>query len=80
MSPDARWPVEEIQPRRRGRPRGALQADVLASQLGLHHFAFLRSVCQGIDPAKAAAARSDHPIGRCHHRCGRTASSGQLGK
>lgn len=40
--------------RRRGRPCGAQTAVVADGQLGNHHFAFLRSVAEGLDPGICA--------------------------
>lgn len=39
---------------RRGRPCGAQTAVVADGQLGNHHFAFLRSVAEGLDPGQCA--------------------------
>jgi site-specific recombinase XerD len=41
-------------PQRRGRPQGAQTPVRADGQLGHHHFAFLRAVAQGLDPAVSA--------------------------
>ncbi|NJM43844.1 MAG: hypothetical protein HC858_07455, partial [Brachymonas sp.] len=41
--------------RKPGRPRGARMAVAHGQRLGIHHFAFLRALAQGVDAQQAAS-------------------------